>query len=77
MSSKVNTILPVGSLLDLKQEWKVVAFRKNGEGDWHWSIDPSEIRTFRDMIDAGNIISVHRRDSDGTRMLAKVKGRGK
>jgi hypothetical protein len=76
MSSKVNTILPIGSLLDLKHEWKVVAFRKNGEADWHWNIDRAEVRSFKDMVTSGHIVSVHRRDADGTRMLAKVRGRG-
>jgi hypothetical protein len=68
--------MPIGSLLDLKHEWKVIAFRKNGEGDWHWNIEPMEVRTFKDMVTSGHIVSVHRRDADGTRMLAKVRGRG-
>jgi hypothetical protein len=76
MNSKINTIIPVDNLLDLKHEWKVVAFRRNGEGNWHWNIGLMEIGSFKEKITSGHIVSVHRRDADGTRMLAKLRGRG-
>ncbi len=74
MSNKVTAMASIGSLLDLKHEWRVIAFRPNNEGEWRWNIDPVEVRTFREMVDAGNIVSVHRRDPDGTRLLAHVRG---
>jgi len=77
MSAQVATVLPIGSLLDLKHDWKVIAFRKNGEGNWHWNIDPMEVRTFKDMVDCGHIISVHRRDEDGTRIIARLRSNSK
>jgi hypothetical protein len=73
MSNRITAVMPVGSLLDLKYEWRVIAFRPNNEGEWRWNIEPTEIRTFREMVDAGNIVSVHRRDSDGTRLLAQLR----
>jgi len=77
MSNRITVVMPVASLLDLKYEWRVIAFRPTAEGDWRWNIEPAEIRTFREMVDAGNIVSVHRRDPDGTRLLARLRSRKK
>jgi hypothetical protein len=77
MTTKITTTLPIGSLLDLQYEWKVIAFRDNGEGEWRWNIEPMEVRTFKQMVEEGHIVSVHRRDSDGTRLLARLRSKRK
>lgn len=75
MTTQICTLLPVSNLSDLKHEWRVMAFRPNGSGFWDWNINLLDVSSFHSMLRDGLIVSVQRRDPDGTRLLAKVKGR--
>lgn len=75
MTTQVSTLQPVKQLLDLTHEWRVVAFRPRGDGAWDWHLDRLEVLAFKKMVDDGLIVSAHRRDGDGTRLLAKLKGK--
>lgn len=71
-------MLPAFQLTDLgSHEWRVLAFRPNGSGAWVWNITPVEVRVLGTMRNDGLIVSAHRRDGDGTRLLAKLKERRK
>ena len=75
---QVTTMWPVSQLTDLSpSEWRVLAFRPNGSGVWHWYIDPSERHVLSAMGKNEVLGSAHRRDGDGTRLLAKLKDRRK
>ena len=75
MTTQVATLLPVRSLSDLQQEWRVLAFRPNGSGAWVWHLPPDDVRLLATMRREELLISAHRRDADGTRLLAKVRSR--
>ncbi len=75
MTTQVSTLLPVRELSDLKQEWRVLAFRPNGSGSWQWYLSPTEIKVLDTLRRDGMLVSAHRRDGDGTRLLAKVRGK--
>lgn len=77
MTQQVSTLMPVRSLADLKYEWGIMAFRPNGHGEWRWYLQPDEIRTYTTMVSEGFVVSAHRRDGDGTRIVAKLKGKSK
>lgn len=77
MTVQVTTMFPVTRLSDLTQEWRVIAFRPNGDGEWRWYLDPLETRSAKTMIADRTLISAQRRDRDGTRLLAKVRGKSK
>lgn len=77
MTVQVTTMFPVTKLSELGREWRVIAFRPNGDGEWRWYLDPLETRSARTMIADRTIISAQRRDRDGTRLLAKVRGKSK
>lgn len=78
MSTKqVSTLVPVSSLTELGHEWRILAFRPNGAGSWQWTIGPDDIRTLQPLVREGTLITAHRRDGDGTRIVAKVAGRSK
>jgi hypothetical protein len=75
---QVTTMWPVSKLTDLSpSEWRVLAFRANGLGVWHWYIDPSEMHVLNAMRKDDVLVSAHRRDGDGTRLLGKLKERKK
>ena len=75
---QVSTMWPASKLTDLgAHEWRVLAFRPNGSGKWEWNITPLEVRVLDTMRKDGMIVSAHRRDGDGTRLLAKLKDRRK
>jgi hypothetical protein len=75
---QVTTMWPVSKLTDLSpSEWRVLAFRANGSGVWHWYIDPSEMHVLSAMRKDEVLVSAHRRDGDGTRLLGKLKDRKK
>lgn len=75
MVTQVSTLMPVASLSELKEEWRVLAFRPNGHGEWRWYVKLPERGVLQKMISDNIVICAHRRDGDGTRMLAKVKAR--
>lgn len=77
MVNQVTTMTPVSLLADLKHEWRVIAFRPNNLGEWRWYITPLEREAYTSMVQNKIIISAHRRDRDGTRLLAKVRGKSK
>lgn len=77
MVTQVSTLVPTKSLSALGHEWRVLAFRPNGQGEWRWYITPLERDTLQKMITDKTIITAHRRDGDGTRLLGKVKGKAK
>lgn len=63
------------SMADLCQEWRVVAFRPNRSGTWYWELKRDEQMMLRDAVSGGEVVTVHRRDEDGTRLLAKMAAR--
>lgn len=63
------------SMGDLCQEWRVVAFRPNRSGTWYWELKRDEQMMLRDAVSNGEVVTVHRRDADGTRLLAKMAAR--
>lgn len=63
------------SITDLGQEWRVVAFRPNRSGTWFWHLKRDDQLILRDAVSGGDIVTVHRRDEDGTRLLAKMAAR--
>lgn len=75
MTTQVSTLQPVKQLLLLTHEWRVIAFRPRDDGTWQWNIDRLEVPTYKKMVEEGVIVSVHRRDADGTRLLVKLKGK--
>lgn len=75
MTEQVTTMLPVTSLPQLGLEWRVLAFRPNNSGVWNWNINSLEVQVYQKMVSDGLIVAAHRRDADGTRLLAKVKKR--
>ena len=77
MTVQVTTMFPVTKLSELNLEWRVIAFRPNGDGEWRWYLDPIETRAVKSMISDRTIISAHRRDRDGTRLLAKVRNKNR
>ena len=76
-TTQVTTLWPVSSLTELRHEWRILAFRPNGSGAWQWSIGPDDVRALQPLVRDGSLITAHRRDGDGTRLVAKVAGRGK
>ncbi len=76
-TTQVSTLWPVSSLTELKHEWRVLAFRPNGSGAWHWNIGPDAVRAHQQLVREGSLITAHRRDGDVTRLVAKVAGRSK
>ena len=72
---QVNTLQSVSSLTELGHDWRILAFRPNGSGAWQWAIEPSDARALQGLVKDGTIITAHRRDGDGTRIVAKVAGR--
>lgn len=77
MVTQVSTLIPTKSLTTLGHEWRVLAFRPNGHGDWRWYIAPNEREVLQKMVEDKTITTAHRRDGDGTRLLGKVRGKGK
>jgi hypothetical protein len=75
--TQVSTFTPIRQLSDLTQEWGVLAFRPNGSGAWLWHLPPEDVRLLATMRSDALIVSAHRRDGDGTRLLAKLKERRK
>lgn len=74
-STQVSTLLPVSALTQLGHDWRILAFRPNGAGAWQWHIEPADVRALQGLVKDGTIITAHRRDGDGTRIVAKVAGR--
>jgi len=75
--TQVSTFMPARQISDLTREWRVLAFRPNGSGAWQWNLPLEEVRVLATMRSDGLIVSAHRRDGDGTRLLAKLKERRK
>lgn len=72
MTTQVSTMQGISSLTELKSEWRVLAFRPNGAGAWQWHINGFDIAALQPLVRDGSVITAHRRDGDGTRLVAKV-----
>jgi len=75
MTTQISTLWPVGGLSDLNYEWKVLAFRPNGHGEWRWYIKGTELHVLASMKSDGLVVTTQRRDGDGTRLLGKMSGK--
>lgn len=71
---RISTRETINAIDQITHEWRVVAFRPNGDGTWDWYINPIEARVVRDMSSADELICTQRRDEDGTRLLVKLPG---
>ena len=71
---RVTTMETINAIEQITHEWRVVAFRPNGEGSWEWNVNPIEARVIRDMTVGDELICTQRRDADGTRLLVKLPG---
>lgn len=71
---RITTRETINAIDQITHEWRVVAFRPNGDGTWDWYVNPIEARVVRDMSSAGELICTQRRDEDGTRLLVKLPG---
>lgn len=72
---RITTMETINAIDQISHEWRVVAFRPNGDGAWDWNINPIEARVVRDMTSGGELICTQRRDADGTRLLVKLPGK--
>lgn len=71
---RITTMETISAIDQITHEWRVVAFRPNGDGSWEWNVNPIEARVVRDMTSAGELLCTQRRDEDGTRLLVKLPG---
>lgn len=85
MLTKDNIVLPqhgppimeqeaVSSITKLKGDWKIVARRPAGNGDWEWTIPRAEVMPLKMAVENKGIAMVQRRDKTETVLLAKLKG---
>lgn len=85
MLTRDNIVLPpheppimvqeaVTSTTKLNGEWKVVARRPAGQGDWEWTIPRAEVMPLKGAVEEKRVAMVQRRDKTETVLLAKLKG---
>lgn len=86
-TDKIATTSGVQSVFDINSAWVIVARQTIprpvvGGGElfadmppWVWHFPEEERAEFRRLVDAGQVLTVHRRDENETVMLAKLASR--
>lgn len=72
IGGQISATETASKIEEINHEWRIVAFRQNGDGNWQWNITPIEARVLREMVADGAMICTQRRDHDGTRLFCKL-----